>query len=681
VVALGVAAACFPGVLFGGELLASPSYLDKTLAVWEALRSQGSSYLPGALGGHDFGAAPDIAHGSPAHALWWLLSSVIDSARSFSVLRPLLLALAAWCTWGHLRTLGLGQRGAVLGALVVGGNELMFETLGTIGVPGTVAAVPAVAWTGERLARSPGPGRLALVAVAVGAALVGGHQQYAIFGLAYALGLTALRLVQLQGPRGLAWAGAAALLGAALSAAVLVPAVHLLAETSRAAVGLGELLAEDGIFLDGPMLRGLVSLDPGLRQGDAVELDPVYVGAVPVLLGVLGLLSRRRGLAVFGGTLGAAVLLLSHPATGLLEALLGAGLPGLSLFKTAEGRLLLLFFALGLLGALGVDRLEARLGARRWGPRVGWGVVGLAALGLVRMRVSLEQEVFAEHRVTGAQLSALRQPAPWFPGPDRRYYLHRDRSEDELENTALLWGGQELSGRAVLPPRRWLLFMHGQAGVPALEQRPPERPEQGFLAHVGLVGVSGVDTVVLPARLDRAPAGEGWVRREHGRRVVYQRDPQPLVLHSARARPVDSVEQALAALRERAEERGPVLVESTDPVPEESPGGAAVRMVESGPARVVVETDGPAGWVVLRRPWSAGWTAAVDGQDQALLPADVLSQAVWVDGGRHTVVYVHQSPGRGLGRGLTGLAWVVCGVLVVLGRRERNSGIGHGLKT
>lgn len=668
-----VVVGCFPAVLLGGELLASPSYLDKTLAVWEALRSQGSSYLSGALGGHDFGVAPDIAHGSPAHALWWLLSSVIDSARSFSLLRPLLLALAGWFTWGHLRALGVGQRGAALGALVVGGNELMFETLGTIGVPGTVAMVPAVAWSGELLARSPGPRRLALVAVAVGAALVGGHQQYAVFGLTYALGLTALRLVQLQGARALGWAGAAAALGAALSAAVVVPAVHLLAESSRAAVGLGELLAEDGIFLDGPMLWGLVSLDPALRGGDAVELDPVYVGAVPVLLAVGGLLGRRRRLALFGGLLGAGVLLLSHPATGLLEVLLGAGLPGLSLFKTAEGRLLLLFLVLGLLSALGVEGLEARLGPRRWGPRVGWGVVALAALGLARMRVALEHEVFAEHRVSPAQLAALRQPAPWFPGPDRRYYLHRDRSEDELENTALLWGGQELSGRAVLPPRRWLLFMHGHSGVPALEQRPPDRPEQGFLAHPGLVGVSGVDTVVLPARLDRAPAGQGWVRRELGHRVAYQRLPQPLVLHSADAQAVDDVEQALAALRSRAREHGPVLVETEGPLPAASSERADVRVLESAPARVRVETDGPSGWVVLRRPWSAGWTVLVDGDAGAPVPADVLSQAVWVGGGRHTVVFSHQSPGLWLGRLTTGLGVVLCGGLVVVGRRRGGS--------
>lgn len=678
-IALGLAALAFPRVVFEGELLAGTSYLDKTLSVWEALaRQPGSGWLPQALMGHDFGAAPDIAHGSPAWALWRLGSPILGSARAFSLLTPLLLALAGWGAWGQARSLGLSTRAAVLAGLVVGGNELMFETLGTIGVPATVAGLSLAGWAGLRLARRPGGLRLALFALAVGAALVGGHQQYALFGLVLVLSLSAGCGWGWSGRRGLAAVAGGALLGGALSLATVLPALALLAETGRARVQVDELLAEAGITLNGPMLWGLVSLDPALRLGDAVEQDPVYVGAVPVLLAVVGLASRRRPLAPLLGALALGVLLLSLEATGLLRGLLGLGLPGLSLFKTAEGRLLLLFGCVALLAGLGLDQGVAWARGRRWARGLAWGLVALTGLGLARMRLALEDEVFAENRVTPETLAGLRTPPPWHAGlaaaDAGRFYLHRDRGEDSIENAALLWGGRELSGRAVLPPWRQLVLLHGTTALPALEQRAPALPETGLLSRPGLVGAAALAAVVLPARLDRRPAGEGWTRARWGDHVRYSRPPPPRARVVGAARLVPDLDAAVAALAARPTEHGPLLLEATEG-PLATPGGGegTVVIVEDGPARVVldVESTGP-GWLLLRDAPGAGWSARDAAGPLVLRHADVNSRAVRLPGaGRRRVTLVHDSPGRAAGRAVSGLALVLCGLLLAGGLWRR----------
>jgi hypothetical protein len=68
-----------------------------------------------------------------------------------------------------------------------------------------------------------------------------------------------------------------------------------------------------------------------------------------------------------------------------------------------------------------------------------------------------------------------------------------------------------------------------------------------------------------------------------------------------------------------------------------SPAGTA-RIVRYGNAEVIVETDAPAGaLLVLNDVWHPWWRADIDGTPAAILKANVLFRAVQVPAGKHTV--------------------------------------------
>ncbi|MBU2581699.1 MAG: glycosyltransferase family 39 protein [Alphaproteobacteria bacterium] len=63
----------------------------------------------------------------------------------------------------------------------------------------------------------------------------------------------------------------------------------------------------------------------------------------------------------------------------------------------------------------------------------------------------------------------------------------------------------------------------------------------------------------------------------------------------------------------------------------------SVRIVSYANTEVVIEADGPGGYVVLNDVWHPWWVASVDGQGAAVERANFLFRAVGVPPGRHTV--------------------------------------------
>jgi hypothetical protein len=85
--------------------------------------------------------------------------------------------------------------------------------------------------------------------------------------------------------------------------------------------------------------------------------------------------------------------------------------------------------------------------------------------------------------------------------------------------------------------------------------------------------------------------------------------------------------------------RRTVLLEHPPPaaIASGSPAGTA-RIVRYGNAEVIVETDAPAGaLLVLNDVWHPWWRADIDGTPAAIFKANVLFRAVQVPAGRHTV--------------------------------------------
>jgi hypothetical protein len=114
-----------------------------------------------------------------------------------------------------------------------------------------------------------------------------------------------------------------------------------------------------------------------------------------------------------------------------------------------------------------------------------------------------------------------------------------------------------------------------------------------------------------------------------------------------------------------------------------SPAPAGMVQEEIGTAAVVradsttLEVDVQArrdGWLVTTDAALAGWTAAVDGVETRLLPADVVDRAAWVPAGKHRVVFTYDPPGRLTGwiASGVGLAAVLAMLAAGLLRRRRN---------
>jgi len=87
------------------------------------------------------------------------------------------------------------------------------------------------------------------------------------------------------------------------------------------------------------------------------------------------------------------------------------------------------------------------------------------------------------------------------------------------------------------------------------------------------------------------------------------------------------------------------VVEGQVPMGYSRPEGEAAIALEL-PERIgiSVRTD-RAALLVLNDVFAEGWTAAVDGRQAEILPANYLARGVWVPPGRHEVVFTYRTPG------------------------------------
>jgi len=99
-------------------------------------------------------------------------------------------------------------------------------------------------------------------------------------------------------------------------------------------------------------------------------------------------------------------------------------------------------------------------------------------------------------------------------------------------------------------------------------------------------------------------------------------------------------------------------------------GIAAITLDEPERVEVATVAEGPA-LLVLNDLHAPGWTAEVDGRPAEILPANYLARGVWVEAGRHRVVFRYSTPGLLAGLVLGSLAAGAVAAWALVARRRR----------
>ncbi len=93
-----------------------------------------------------------------------------------------------------------------------------------------------------------------------------------------------------------------------------------------------------------------------------------------------------------------------------------------------------------------------------------------------------------------------------------------------------------------------------------------------------------------------------------------------------------------------------VVEDPSRPLPPSASASGTARIVEDLPERVVVEADLQSpGYLVLADTFDPGWSATDNGRPVPIRPAYVAFRAVYLEAGRHTVVFTYRPAGFVLG--------------------------------
>ncbi len=627
-------------------------------------------------GGQPINAANSGAFLWPVNALYYAFPGQGFYAWSACV-RLLLAGLFALC---YLRALGVSRAAALPGALA-------FMLCGFLVVwlnhphSNVALTLPLHLWLLERLARSARWRDAGLLALAVGAQLLGGHLQTSLHLmlvlLAYAL-FRALWGAPRLGPRALAQAGAGVVLGGALAGPQLLPMFEYLKE-SRGVVVLETLEQTSSLdaldaaaLMVAPRIHGAPHTHdytgPLGRNLNYNELAGGYVGRAALALALVGLVLRRREphALFFGGLvlLCALVAWQVAPAHELFRAI-----PRL---RSTNPTRLLLYVAFGLaaLSALGLDALLQRL--RISGPRAAAAsaaVFGLTALELVLFARGYNPEV---------------DPALVFPPTPTTDFLAQQAREDGPLRAV---GVEQTTLRAAanLPYHVQMLTGYDKiefAPLADLVSLLSTRPGATFVSEIPifdraealpLASLLGVRFFLaledLPPPLELVHTSPGGVRTFENKGAL----PRAFAAHAARLEPDPA--RRLELLGAPGLDPWTALVERAPAGLALAPGepaplaGGQVRLLSYAPREVVVEADlaGP-GLLVLADTWDPGWSATVDGEGAPVERVDHALRGVWLAGGPRRVVFRYAPASFRSGLWLASLSAAAVAVLIAFGR-------------
>jgi len=705
------------------QTFAARSFASGVIPFWNPFTFNGTPFLA------------DLQNGVfyPGNQLMYLLSggNLGVWLAQFMIIAHYLVALLGM--WRLGRALGISQWGSAFAAVAYALSGFMVAHAIHHSLVYHQAWFPVIVLLFYKSVRLRSWFYAFLTGVTLGIALLSGHPQLALYIIFFLLCLTVFLLVsdlrsddRARSSTVLKAALCAALpvaIGVGIFAIQLLPAMEFAGLSERAempyekslegALGPGQLLT-----LVVPKLFGTAS--PTTPQEEMFWYRPgtynywetaIYIGVATLLLGIVGLASRRLGgfgwflaaMGLFGLLYGLGDSFFIHPIFGKL--------PGFNLFRIPTR--LAIYMALGgsLLAGVGLDRI-----LRRDGDNELLGKVVLAAGGAIVLIGVLS--------VSGVILSFLNVPAE-LP-PDTARATAATGIVAILVGgiaTAIAWmrlrGKMPATGAAIamllLGVVDMCLFGMGQNSSPdnpqagmyqrideqyaAFKASPPEKlfrvkmREGGAMLmprnqglYSGIMLYDGYNALVLQRRVPPTATPDLAydllnirydVKLNGGQSAELVERPHPLahvrMLYDAR---VTAESAASRAMLKTVDPATTVVLEEDPGVKLDGTGAgtATVKSYSASEIETQVTTDKP-GVMVMSEIWYPAWHVYIDGAPAKLLIADYSLRAVAVPAGTHTVTMRFESGAFRTGTWITIIA-LVAGIagLVFTWMKRKSSG-------
>lgn len=522
-------------------------------------------------------------------------------------------ALAGASMTGFLRALGLRW-----GPSVLGGVAFMFapyqRRMWEVNLSYTIAWLPALLWSIERLAQRPDARRSATLGLLAAITASVGSPPSLYFTTLTAGAYALVRCGRRR--EAWAWLALAGALTVAMCAVMVVPTLglsHLSVQQAKdfASISAGAYPA-----------RGLGSLV-------WPEHKLLYLGAPVLLLAVVGAASARSPLprpqrALFAGLAVFALLMMLGTATPLFRAMYEL-LPGVRAFRMPPRYSAILGAAAAVLAAGGVAALP-RAAVTSW---------GATALVLASVWPTLPpgRSVQTTPRPGGAARYARLRARMADVGSAWR--VHDEFALGLRAGTRFRF--RDLRGyQDPLQLRRYSRVMNELGGHPHLLEQFNVR----YLLR-GPHFLHGTEHHFLPA------GSEGSIASDLGDGLWETRAPLPAAYWVSRAEELtdgDAVFDRLVAVAP-----SPVCLleadDGRDDLGGDDPAWAPATDVRLTPDELTLRVDAPTrGWVVVQEAWYPGWVATVDGRPTTVRRANYLMRALRVPAGRHVVAMRYAPP-------------------------------------
>jgi hypothetical protein len=619
--------------------------------------------------------------------------------------------------WRFGKSEGISDSGALFGAAVFATSGLAASLSAFWNHFGAWAWIPAIAW----IARSGLKTRGALLALAlfVGLQAMAGSPEVSALTAVVAIALSLHPRPEVERPwlepsrrRTVLRTTGAILLGFAVAGWVLVPMGELAAHSDRRG-SLPAVEREPGAISIPAVASGLTRPNGSART---YWLASLFVGPLALAVGLAAFFERERrvlaGILLALGMIGVLVAAAGPPGSWL------RAIPPLDRIRYPEKALVLVSFAAGVLGALGLDALRFRAGGAAL--RLGFPVIAAGAL-LVALGGSFPAPLSAatafgllaasalalgagRRENAGAALGALASLALVAGYAVASRDLFRFVPEAEIRRRpAALDAVGNLAGRVLTPPpqalagwtvRDWTFGSEtiarqreALAGYTNLLFGIPTVRTASALPTAGARSIAeSIDAARNPVRAaGPASARVLWSPFRPGplpsravggffRAPIAPYRPRLSFARSYRVEPDAERAWSRAASGDVDVAREVLLDREPSPRP---PAGARspillARLAEDRPERVVAEvTTNSAGLLVVTDLFYPGWIAEEGGRRLDMLRADGLFRAVALPAGTHRVTFRYRPRSVYAGAAVSGAALLAILVLAFQGEPVR----------